>query len=209
MTAMINKRLGGASGTSGASINIGPYGGPNTGTLSMAQIEQLAGSVGMRDPHLMAAIAMAESGGRVGVINSIGATGLWQILQSAWPQFPVSQLTTARGNALAAKEVLNTQGLGAWEAYTRGMHTQYLSGGGRIPWYGSGTDFMATRPQVIGVGDGGRERVTVTPSGKGTSGTARDIIVRIEKIEYHGEGDIEEVLSREFKKFADDLDDGA
>ena len=40
--------------------------------------------------------------------------------------------------------------------------------GGRVPWFANGTDFIANRPQVIGVGDRpGGERVTVTPKGAG------------------------------------------
>lgn len=45
--------------------------------------------------------------------------------------------------------------------------------GGRVPfggWYGDGGDFVATRPTLIGVGDGGAERVTVTPAGGGGGG---------------------------------------
>lgn len=72
--------------------------------------------------HLMAAIAMAESSGEEGVINSIGACGLWQI-------HPYENgCTTASTNAKMALGKLQGQGLGAWEAYTNGSYKQFLSG---------------------------------------------------------------------------------
>jgi hypothetical protein len=72
--------------------------------------------------HLMAAIAMAESSGEEGVINSIGACGLWQI-------HPYQNgCTTADTNAKMALGKLQSQGLGAWETYTNGDYKQYLSG---------------------------------------------------------------------------------
>jgi hypothetical protein len=70
----------------------------------------------------MAAIAMAESSGEEGVINSIGACGLWQI-------HPYENgCTTAGTNAKMALGKLQSQGLGAWEAYTNGNYRQFLSG---------------------------------------------------------------------------------
>lgn len=81
---------------------------------------------GNGDPNLMAAIALAESAGKQGIVNSIGATGLWQI-HPGGPQYldPVA-------NARAAGQKLSTQGLKAWEAYTNGSYKQYLGGGGGI-----------------------------------------------------------------------------
>jgi hypothetical protein len=72
--------------------------------------------------HLMAAIAMAESSGEEGVINSIGACGLWQI-------HPYENgCTTASTNAKMALSKLQSQGLGAWETYTNGSYKQFVSG---------------------------------------------------------------------------------
>jgi TP901 family phage tail tape measure protein len=79
-----------------------------------------------RMANLMAAIALAESGGRSGIVNSIGATGLWQIHPGG------SQYLDPLTNARTAVSKLATQGLGAWEAYTRGMHTQFLQQGGLV-----------------------------------------------------------------------------
>lgn len=73
--------------------------------------------------------------------------------------------------------------------------------GGRIPWFGDGADFIATRPQLIGVGDGGHERVTVTPKGRGPGG------IRIGKIvvENHRPGDVKKQIKDEIKQAFDEL----
>jgi hypothetical protein len=70
----------------------------------------------------MAAIAMAESSGDTDVVNSIGCVGLWQINQpvhvKTHPRWTVKWLQNPLNNAAAAKEILKSQGLGAWEVYT-------------------------------------------------------------------------------------------
>jgi hypothetical protein len=87
--------------------------------------KQVNGNLG--DPNLMAAIALAESGGRSSIVNSIGAGGLWQI----YPPEPgyLDPVTNAR----IAGRKLKSQGLGAWEAYTKGMHVKFLASGGGNP----------------------------------------------------------------------------
>ncbi|HOR21894.1 MAG TPA: hypothetical protein PLY43_04155, partial [Ruminococcus sp.] len=35
-----------------------------------------------------------------------------------------------------------------------------------IEWFGSGGDFVASRPRIIGVGERGPERITITPMGR-------------------------------------------
>lgn len=191
---------------------MGP-GGQVGGTMSMAQIERLARSVGMPNPHLMAAIAMAESGGRVGVINSIGATGLWQVLQSAHPQYSEKMLLSAKGNALAAKEILGSQGLSAWEAYTMGMHTQYMARGGRTKiggmpdwggWNAKGGSFTVNRPTLFGAGESGQETVHISPKGKGGR-RGGGVSVHIDKIEYNGKGDVKKAIEEEFRNLRVDL----
>ena len=74
---------------------------------------------------LMAAIALAESGGNPSAYNPSGATGLWQILGNPFPGDARDPLTNAR----MAVAKYRTQGLGAWEAYTRGMHTRFMGDG--------------------------------------------------------------------------------
>jgi len=78
--------------------------------------------------NLMAAIALAESGGWTRRPNATGsgAYGLWQILGQIVPGNLGSPLVNAR-NAVAKYE---SQGLDAWEAYTNGSYRQYLARGG-------------------------------------------------------------------------------
>jgi hypothetical protein len=91
---------------------------------SKGQLEAIweAANPGNGNPHLMAAIALAESGGSAAVVNSIGACGLWQI-------HPYQDgCTNPMANARMAGEKLRSQGLGAWETYTNGAYKQYYTG---------------------------------------------------------------------------------
>jgi hypothetical protein len=77
---------------------------------------------------LMAAIALAESGGNVNSVNPEGpehAEGLWQIKGQIVPGNPLDPNVSAK-NAIAK---LNSQGLGAWVTYTNGAYKKYLGEG--------------------------------------------------------------------------------
>jgi Lysozyme like domain len=82
---------------------------------------------------LMAAIAEAESGGRVEATNPTdnGGTqtswGLWQISLGNHDAPP--GWDTPQGNAKLAIGKLDGQGLSAWGTYDSGAYKQYLSGG--------------------------------------------------------------------------------
>jgi Transglycosylase SLT domain len=91
---------------------------------SKAQLEALwaATNPGNGDPHLMAAIALAESSGNPSSLNSIGACGLWQI--HPYEAGCLSPTTNAR----MAGGKLKSQGLTAWETYTNGAYKQYYTG---------------------------------------------------------------------------------
>lgn len=101
------------------------------GTYNLAQLEALwigAGGKVSQAP-IMAAIAMAESGGNPKAKNASGASGLWQIMM------PVNagdvpggagNVFDPQANAKAAVKILNSQGLGAWTTYTTGAYTQFL-----------------------------------------------------------------------------------
>jgi hypothetical protein len=78
--------------------------------------------------QLMAAIAMAESGGNSDAYNPSGATGLWQIL-GAVNASDQGSLTDPTTNAHEALLKLQSQGLGAWTTYTSGAYSQYLQSG--------------------------------------------------------------------------------
>ena len=74
---------------------------------SLAQLQQLAASVGFPDPALAAAVAMAESGGNSQAHGDLqyggdGSIGLWQIFTVAHPQYTSAQLYDPVFNAKAA-----------------------------------------------------------------------------------------------------------
>jgi hypothetical protein len=154
MEAVINRQLG-AGGGGGAM---------GAGAAGLAQLWRAVNG-GLGDARLMGAIAMAESGGNAGAIGiptSGGrARGLWQIM---WPlhqrRFPGMDPLNPRDNAAMAGAILKDQGLGAWEAYTKGMHNRFLGSfrhGGRFVTPKGGGGFMQ-------VGEGiGQEEVTVRP----------------------------------------------
>lgn len=82
---------------------------------------------------LMAAIAMAESGGNPNALNPSdnGGTqssyGLWQISTGTHAP-PSSNWASPAENARLAIGKLNSQGLGAWGTYTSGAYKAYYSG---------------------------------------------------------------------------------
>ena len=94
---------------------------------SYAQLEDLwiqAGGSRALAP-VMAAIAMAESGGNSEARNPSGASGLWQILGNPFPGNPFD----AQVNAKMAVAKFHEQGLTAWVTYTSGAYKQFLKGG--------------------------------------------------------------------------------
>lgn len=100
-------------------------------TYSFAELEQLwrtAGGLAWLAP-VMAAIALAESGGDPGSVNhnTNGTTdvGLWQI-NSVWGHL---QTADPLGNARSAVAVYNKQGLFAWSSYKSGAYTKYMPTG--------------------------------------------------------------------------------
>lgn len=127
------------------SVTMGPAGAPG-GSYSKADLARLWVRAG-GDPslaQLMGAIALAESGGNPRAYNPSGASGLWQILGQIVPGDVFDPMVNAR-NAVAKYQ---SQGLGAWEAYTNGNYRQYLSGGGLVEAAG-GLDPFSQIPQAI------------------------------------------------------------
>ena len=103
--------------------------------LSYGQLEQLwidAGGPKALAP-LMAAIALAESGGDPAAMNYTDnngtqtSVGLWQV-SSGTHNFP-AQWRTAEGNAREAVSKYHSQGLSAWGTYDSGAYKQYYRGG--------------------------------------------------------------------------------
>lgn len=98
-------------------------------TLSCTQVAALVKKVGFPSSlHVtFVAIAKAESGNRVEVVNSIGCVGLFQINAPVHKQFDRRRLATAEYNVRAALSIYKSQGIRAWEAYTNGAYKRYLS----------------------------------------------------------------------------------
>jgi tape measure domain-containing protein len=135
--------LGGAGGAGGA---LGPNrlipGSVGRGQLNAGQLKALALAAGFndRDASIMAAIAMAESGGRSNAHNNNAATGdnsygLWQVnmLGRMGPQrrqaFGIGSneaLFDPAVNASAARKVFESQGFGAWSVFKSGAYKQFL-----------------------------------------------------------------------------------
>ena len=84
--------------------------------------------------RVMAAIALAESGGNAGAqhTNSDGSVdrGLWQVNSSHTMYDPGRLLSDPLYNAKAAVAIQRSQGLGAWTTYTSGAYRQYLDRAG-------------------------------------------------------------------------------
>lgn len=121
----------------------------NTMALSFSQLEQLAKNAGFSSAlaSVMAAIALAESGGNPNATNPYDnngtqtSWGLWQISygnHNAPPNWSDPQT-----NADLAYQKYLSQGLGAWGTYTSGKYQQFMNGSttststtsGSQPWY--------------------------------------------------------------------------
>lgn len=156
--------LGGAGG--GATGALGPNrlmpGSVGRGQLSVGQLKSLAMAAGFndRDASIMAAIAMAESGGRSGAHNNNAATGdnsygLWQVnmLGRMGPerrrQFGIGSneaLFDPAVNASAARKVFESQGFGAWSVFKSGAYKQFLPGAMRAQAGAPPAPMLPSRP---------------------------------------------------------------
>lgn len=92
------------------------------------------------DPHLMAAIAMAESGGNTEAVNATDnhgtqtSWGLWQISDGTHNQ-PVADILDPVVNAQQAVAKLHSQGLTAWGTYDSGAYRQFYDPSvAAVPW---------------------------------------------------------------------------
>lgn len=127
-------------------------GDPN---LTQQQISQTWVSCG-GDPsmaNVMAAIAMAESGGNPEAIGdtdtSYPSYGLWQIrsvhageIPNFFPSQGSNEWANPCDNASAAWSVYKSQGLDAWSTYSSGSYRKYMPGGTSfIPSQGAAPGF--------------------------------------------------------------------
>jgi hypothetical protein len=110
-------------------------------TLTLAQLQALAASVGFPDPALAAAVAMAESGGNTcaqgdpntgvhacsGPNGTSTSFGLWQIHTPTSPQFDAARLVQdPQYNARAAYAISSGgQRWSPWTTYNTGAYRQF------------------------------------------------------------------------------------
>lgn len=114
--------------------------------LTYAQLQTLWTSNGGSKAlaPIMAAIAMAESGGRTDAMNTRApdySVGLWQInyFGAMMPGrtkaygSPAQLISDPNRQAKAAISILKGQGLGAWSTYTNGAYRKYAAGTASSP----------------------------------------------------------------------------
>jgi Lysozyme like domain len=109
-----NRAPSSAWGGSSSAASAGPEGGTSQGPYSLSQMIQMAENAGFKgeDAARIAAIAMAESGGKPDATGSAGEVGLTQINPNTW-----SFADSARDPQQAfsdAYQVFKKQGWGAW-----------------------------------------------------------------------------------------------
>lgn len=141
-----------------------------------AQIYQLALQAGWtgQDAINMTAIALAESGGNTSVVNSIGATGLWQIYNGkvqngltdpTWRANMQDPLQNARAAYAKWAAASKTQcgGYWPWASYDEGP-CKYNGSDRNNSW----RNFLAQATAAVGVGGG------TTDTGQGGQGGGQD-----------------------------------
>lgn len=135
LTGILGSVLGGGE----PSLEPGSVPGGSLGTEKLVSLAKGAG-FNDQDAVTMAAIAMAESGGKSGAINDNPKTGdlsygLWQInmIGKLGParrkEFGIEsneQLLDPATNANAAKKVKDSSGFSAWSVYKSGDYKQFL-----------------------------------------------------------------------------------
>ena len=105
--------------------------------LSLAELRDLARSVGFPDPVLAAAVAMAESSGDPAAKRVVTTTGpdhlpersfgLWQVNTLAHPEFDETELLDPDYNARAALLIAQgPKGWNAWSTYTSGAYLRHM-----------------------------------------------------------------------------------
>lgn len=113
---------------------------PGYPTLTYSQLEGVWKQASAGDSQyiqslapLMAAIAMAESGGHAGAVNNTDnngaqdSTGLWQV-STGTHQWYSPNILNPLVNAQVAIQKIKDQGLSAWSTYDSGAYQQYMQG---------------------------------------------------------------------------------
>jgi len=101
---------------------------PGSKAMTLTELRQLAAEVGLPNPDLAAAIAMAESNGNPLAIGDNGTSfGLWQIHLPAHPEYDAISLGDPMTNALAAKAISkNGADWTPWTTFNNGAYKKYM-----------------------------------------------------------------------------------
>ncbi len=175
--AAVDARLG---QTGGDPSSMGVPTGSGASAFS-SMISAAAAAYGAKADGLMR-VAQHESGFNPTVSNDwdsnaqagIPSKGLFQFIE---PTYNSMSAQAIAANPSAWSGVANSwmnpqaQALTAAWAFANGQGSHWATAN----WYGNGGDFIAKKPQLIGVGDGGQERVTITPKRKAPGGNLRSV----------------------------------
>jgi hypothetical protein len=127
--------------------------------LGYPDLVVLAGFAGFGksgNSNIMAAIAMAESGGDPAAHNSLDCRGLWQINYPVWQSDPAIaklDLYKPKDNATAAQHVYEKQGYQAWTTYTSGAYKKYVRNPSVVEMAGAQANFWAGKWNGSAVGN--------------------------------------------------------
>lgn len=181
----------------------GDWGGPSMPFNVAAQIAEWAGLPGVT----FAQIGKGESNLRPGAtgIDPGGTKGLgWLMVTTGYNDALIAKyggqgaMLNPFINAKAAKEIYDSNGIGAWYGtqYMTGTNLHYNGG------YKNGGKFDVRRPTMFLAGEGNRpETVSVKPANKGSSrrrGGGSGVVINKMIIQNHREGDIRKQVDKEF-----------
>jgi murein DD-endopeptidase MepM/ murein hydrolase activator NlpD len=138
----------------GGGVGAGTTGGQGGAGTQLADLLRQAGFPENVIPT-MVAIGLAESGGRADAVGDRaigGSIGIWQIYSKAHPNLVQKyNLTDPLQNAMAAKEVFDSQGLGAWSTYNNGNYRQFLGQNGLVSGGGANLDVGQIEDRIRGM----------------------------------------------------------
>lgn len=210
MERHVNRRLGRMAGGNLAGFS---GGGSNSANQTLAHQMMLASGWGNDQWGPLKALWMRESGFNATARNpSSGAFGIPQAL-------PASKMGAAAVGGDPAAQIrwglryIKGRYGSPSAAWAHETSAGWYGHGGRLPvwggWHRDGGSFTAHRPTMIGVGEGGAERVKVTPLSNSTGKGRPHVMVHIGHITNHEPGDISKIVKRELEKVAHDLDFGS
>jgi hypothetical protein len=158
----LNAILGGGAGKRAGGGMAGLAGGTSGSNQKLGYQMMLAMGWPASEWPALKALWNGESGWSAAAYNSSsGATGIPQSL-------PGRKMASAGADWRTNPATQIKWGLGYIAGRYGTPSNAYSQWMGRAPhWYGDGADFIARRPQMIGVGDKGDERVTITPTRRG------------------------------------------